>query len=91
MRVSHVDRGCRPPVAVLAAALWQQLVQHRAAEPKKQPKEESGTCSLRHVDQMTEFCVALGCDPRQTLEIVGVVIWPSLLETELREKLDSLG
>lgn len=39
---------------------------------------------------MTEFFVTLGYDPPQTLEIVGVVIWPLLLETELREKHNSL-
>lgn len=74
----------------MADSLWQQLVQQQAAEPKKQPKEESRTCKLRHVDQTTEFCVTLGYDPPQTLEIVGVIIWPSLLEIELREEHDSL-
>ena len=39
---------------------------------------------------MTEFCMTLGYDPPQTLEIVGVIVWPLLLETELREKRDSL-
>lgn len=39
---------------MLAEPLWQQLVQQQAAEPKKQPKEEAGTFSLRHVDKMAK-------------------------------------
>lgn len=55
-----MDLGCWLPVAVLADPLWQQLVQQQAAEPKKQPKEEPGTCKLRHVGQMMDFCLTLG-------------------------------
>lgn len=84
--------GARAP-AVLAtstcigSSLWQQLVQQRAPEPEKKPKEESGRCQRRHVDQTAEFCVPLGCDPPQTL---GVIVWPLLLESELGEQHDSL-